>query len=139
MDEATLADLGKGKVLLNMRHPQEKSLGRAVARSHDGGLTWDSITYDKTLVGPGCQGSLASIGKSIYFSNPANPYSREGLTVRRSDDNGKTWLASLQIQSGKSWGYSSLVKDTLGDDHSGVLYESSSEGSIDFALYPLNF
>lgn len=140
MDEATLADLGNGEVLLNMRHPQEHTLGRAVSRSHDNGLTWDSITYDKTLVGPVCQGSLASIGKSVYFSNPANPNRREELTVRRSDDNGKTWPASLQIQSGKSFGYSSLLKDTLGDDnHSGVLYESTSAGSIDFALYPLNF
>merc|ERR1711862_1019094 len=72
MDEATMADLGAGNVLLNFRHRNEKTLGRGVARSSDGGLTWSDISYDSALPGPVCQGSLAAIGESVYFSNPAS-------------------------------------------------------------------
>ena len=32
MDEATLADLGQNRVVLNMRHTREPTRGRAVAR-----------------------------------------------------------------------------------------------------------
>jgi Neuraminidase (sialidase) len=53
MDEATLADLGHGKLLVNMRHKRENTIGRAVATSADGGVTWSNITYDKHLIGPG--------------------------------------------------------------------------------------
>merc|ERR1719345_469745 len=140
MDESTLADLGNGEVLLNMRHTREKQLGRAVARSHDGGLTWTNITYDKALLGPVCQASLASIGKSVFFSNPADTHARDKLTVRRSDDGGRTWVGSLLIQSGRSAGYSSLVKGTVLDaDHSGILYESALQGGcIEFSTFALN-
>merc|ERR1712194_857979 len=139
MDESTLADLGNGEVLLNMRHQQEKTLGRAVSRSQDGGLTWSNITYDKTLIGPVCQGSLAAIGESVFFSNPADPGGRDKISVRRSDDGGKTWPVSLVIQDGGSAGYSSLVKGSIVDaSHSGLLYESTAGGCIDFAIFSLS-
>lgn len=138
MDEATLADLGDGNVLLNMRHRDEPTKGRAVARSSDGGSTWGNITFDSSLIGPVCQGSLAAFDGSVYFSNPASPSSRSHLTVRRSDDGGFTWLSKLEIQEGASAGYSSLVQGSVGDaDHGGILYESTSPGSIDFATFPL--
>lgn len=138
MDEATLADLGDGNVLLNMRHREEKTKGRAVARSSDGGSTWSNITFDRALIGPVCQGSLAAFNGSVYFSNPASPSSRSHLTVRRSGDGGLTWPSKLEIQAGGSAGYSSLVQGSVGDaQHGGILYESTSPGCIDFATFPL--
>jgi len=138
MDEATLADLGDGKVLLNMRHREETTRGRAVARSSDHGTTWSNITFDQALIGPVCQGSLAAFSGSVYFSNPSSPSSRSHLTVRRSDDGGLTWSSKLEIQEGKSAGYSSLVQGSVGDaEHGGILYESTSPGCIDFATFPL--
>lgn len=139
MDEATLADLGGGEVLLNMRHQHEATLGRGVSRSTDGGYTWSKVSYDKMLVGPVCQGSLVAFGGSVFFSNQASATSRSHLTVRRSDDGGRTWKAKLELQEGKSAGYSSLVGGPVGDGaHGGILYESVAPGSIDFMVFPLD-
>jgi len=139
MDEATLADLGGGSLLLNMRHKAERTKGRGIARSHDGGLTWSTTTYDATLIGPVCQVSLAYFNGSVYFSNPASTVKRSHLTVRQSKDGGYTWPAKLLIQKGKSAGYSSIVQGPVMDDnHGGILYESTTPGAIDFALFPLN-
>lgn len=139
MDEATLADLGGGRVLLNMRHLQEKMKGRAVARSKDGGLTWSNVSYDSKLVGPVCQGSLATISGNLYFSNPASNTTRSHLTVRRSDDGGHTWNSQLEIQAKPSAGYSSLLQGPVGGStFGGILYESDSTGCIDFATFPLD-
>nr|DAA35231.1 TPA_inf: sialidase NEU1.1 [Karenia brevis] len=140
MDEATLADLGGGSVLLNMRHRAENTKGRGVARSQDGGLSWSNITYDSALIGPVCQGSMAAFNGSVFFSNPASSSGRDHLTVRRSDDGGHTWTAKLLIQEGRSAGYSSLVQGpVLDDNHGGILYESTAAGSVDFTVFPLNF
>lgn len=137
MDEGTLADLGGGHVLANMRNAHEPTKGRAIARSYDGGLTWSNITYDAALVGPICEGSLATIGNHVYFSGPANRTSRSDLTIRRSDDGGSTWAASLLITAETTQGYSSLIQGPVGDDaHGGILYESPG-GGIDFLRFPL--
>lgn len=138
MDEPTVADLGNNELLLNMRHRGEKSYGRGVARSKDGGVTWSDLTYDSGLKGPVCEGSLAHIGSSVYFSNPMST-SRNHLTVRKSDDGGLTWPTTFEIQSGSSAGYSSLVKGTVGDDSTGgILFESTVTGNINFGTFPLS-
>eukprot|EP00928_Gymnodinium_smaydae_P041380 TRINITY_DN28013_c0_g2_i1.p1 TRINITY_DN28013_c0_g2~~TRINITY_DN28013_c0_g2_i1.p1 ORF type:complete len:372 (-),score=37.21 TRINITY_DN28013_c0_g2_i1:66-1181(-) len=142
MDEATLADLGGGHVILNMRHRLESAKGRAVSRSVDGGLTWSSVSYDAALIGPVCQGSLAAIGSSLYFSNPASKTRRDELRIRRSDDGGRTWPSSLLIQKGSSAGYSSLVPGRIGGvngSSGGILFESTTAGSIDFSTFSLSF
>eukprot|EP00930_Biecheleria_cincta_P045476 TRINITY_DN31339_c0_g1_i1.p1 TRINITY_DN31339_c0_g1~~TRINITY_DN31339_c0_g1_i1.p1 ORF type:complete len:355 (-),score=31.64 TRINITY_DN31339_c0_g1_i1:70-1134(-) len=139
MDEATLADLGGGQVLLNMRHQQEPLRGRAVARSKDGGLSWSNVSYDSKLFGPVCQGSLATISGNLYFSNPASHTTRSHLTVRRSDDGGHTWNSQLEIQAERSAGYSSLLEGRIGvSNFGGILYESGAKGCVDFASFPLN-
>merc|ERR1712232_798799 len=140
MDEGTLADLGGGNVLLSMRHTEEFAWGRAMARSSDGGLTWNDVYYDRTLVGPICQASLAAIGKHVYFANPNHATRRKELTLRRSDDGGKSWSRSLVLQEDESTGYSSIVHGTVRDDmHSGILYETAgSPGTIEFRVFPLD-
>merc|ERR550537_1992449 len=97
-------------------------------------MTWGSITFDPVLVGPVCQGSLATMDGHLYFSNPASTRSRSELTVRRSDDGGVTWSRSLVIQPNKSSGYSSLVADgAVG----GILYEHGA-CEIGFESFPLS-
>ena len=78
---------------------------------------------------------------ALYFSNPASADARVNLTVRRSDDGGETWAAALTIQKGESAGYSSLPQRTLitNDALSGILYEATDPGCIDFAPFPLDF
>ena len=77
---------------------------------------------------------------ALYFANPASATGRDHLTIKRSDDGGRTWDGgSLLIQEGASAGYSSLLRRTLpGDDaNSGILYESEETGCIDFKRFPL--
>lgn len=139
MDEPAFADLGGGEVLANFRHRDERSRGRAVARSSDGGLTWSNLSYDSALRGPICQGSLAYIGNSVYFTNPDSSSNRVNLTVKKSDDGGYSWTNSYVFQEEASAGYSSLIQGTVGSqDAGGILFESSAIGCIDFKTFPLS-
>merc|ERR1719469_167713 len=149
MDESTLVEVGEsGEVLLIMRHNDEKTKGKAVARSTDGGTTWGPVTYDSTLVGPVCEGAAANIGPDIFFSNPASSSSRNPLTIRRSSDGGHSWQGGFVIQEGLrgSSGYASLVRGAVGTEYGegntgGVLFEGSSAGtagSITYRPFPLN-
>ena len=79
---------------------------RTVSISHDGGQTWGDIRDDAALVKPMCQASLTRQthdGKTrLLFSNPADPTQRANLTIRMSDDDGKTWPRSVVLYLGPS-------------------------------------
>lgn len=139
MDEGTFADLGGGHVLLSMRHTQEPRLGRALARSRDFGLTWSPVEFDRSLVGPVCQGSLMHLGSRVYHSNPASGSSRGRLTVRSSEDGGRSWTRAVLVQARASMGYSSLLRAPVGDNATGgILFEASRSGCVDFTTFPLD-
>merc|ERR1719411_59991 len=143
MSEPAIADLGNGNLLMNMRTGKEKSEGKAVSRSSNGGLTWSDVTYDSELKGPGCQASMAKIGNTLYFANPDNTSVRSHLTVKRSFDDGHSWDSRVyEIQYHTAQGYSSLVQGEVEPNYGGILYESDSTpigGSIDFSTFPLDF
>lgn len=140
MDEAALTQLANGSVLLNMRHQQSKTLGRAVAISHDDGLTFGAIEFDSTLISPVCQASIVTFGAVTYFSNPASTSGRSHTTIRRSLDSAATWHSSLLVEPGTSAGYSCLVNGALKADETkgGLLYEAPGS-TINFAAFPLDF
>ena len=102
MDESALTQLPDGAVLLNMRHQNAPSLGRAFAISSDGGETFGQVKYDAALISPICQASMASFGRATYFANPASkdPNKREHLTIRKSTDNAQSWPSSMLVQAG---------------------------------------
>ena len=140
MDEAALTQLSNGSVLLNMRHRTSPSLGRGIAISHDNGMTWSSISYDKTLISPVCQASIVSFNNATYFSNPADPKGRDHITIRKSVDNAVTWKASLVVHEGSTFGYSCLVKGELSKgelNQGGILFESANQ-TIAFARFNLS-
>lgn len=130
MDEATLTHLGGNKVIVNMRHLLEGVFGRAISRSYDGGLTWESISFDRALLGPVCEGSLAQIGNKTYFANPSRYNSRSRIVVKSSADGGVTWPNERLVTGAATWGYTSLVQGVPGapGGHAGVLFEASGRG-----------
>ena len=117
-NESAVAEVSNGELLLNMRSYHGRNR-RAVQRSRDGGLTWSPLTFDEALIEPVCQASLVSWGKLLLFSNPA-AVTRTNMTVRLSNDSGRTWNASHMVHAGPA-AYSSLA--VLRDGTVGLLYE----------------
>ena len=123
--------------MLNMRHLDARTKGRAVAVSHDGGLSFGNITYDPALVSPICEASIVSFSNKVYFSNPADSQRRVNLTIRESRDNGQTWPASLLVREREGGGYSCLVPGELvhASGYGGIVFEGAG---VEFAQFPLD-
>lgn len=112
VNESTIAELPKGKLMLNMRNYSPARV-RQVSTSKNGGETWSALKGDSTLIEPVCQGSLLWYtykGKKAFlaFSNPANQKSRTNMTVRISYNKGKSWKEKNVLYEGPS-AYSNLV------------------------------
>ena len=129
--ESAAVELADGRVMLNIRHESEPHL-RAVSVSRDGATGWSPVRFDGRLPEPVCFGSLVRFsvrsqgGKDrILFVNPHNPEGRErrNLTVKLSEDEGRTWPVSRPVEPGRS-GYSDLA---VGPDATILcLYERST-------------
>lgn len=143
-NESAVAELKDGSLMLNMRSYHGKNR-RAVQTSKDGGLTWGPLKLDEKLIEPVCQASLItteflskkSTGK-LLFSNPAST-KRNRMTVRLSEDDGKTWKYERVMHEGPA-AYSSLA--VLKDKSIGLLYERGDKGAyerITFAQFPLKW
>jgi|GEM_PF-489839 sialidase-1 len=106
-NEATLAEISKGNLMLNMRNADRALKTRLTAISTDGGQNWGDVQTDTTLIEPVCQGSLLNYPltkkKSVLlFVNPANKLLRANVTLRASFDDGRTWPKSEVIFPGPS-------------------------------------
>ena len=135
-NESAVAELADGSLLLNMRNNFGRNR-RAIARSHDAGLTWSPIAFDDALIEPICQGSLVTARRwneashALMFSNPADIW-RARLTIRLSRDGGRTWPAARLIHEGPA-GYSSLC--VLNGDETGLLYERGDQFTYECITY----
>jgi len=130
MNECAVVELADGSLMLNMRSYRGKGQ-RAVSISKDGGMTWSPPMDDAALIEPVCQASFirfrepTSAGKgSLLFSNPASTKERKLLTVRLSDDEGKSWPVSRLLHEGPA-AYSCLA--VLPDGSIGCLYENGEK------------
>jgi sialidase-1 len=142
MNECTVAELADGTLVLNMRN-YRGTARRAVATSTDGGETWSPCVDHPTLVESVCQGSLLAIPGDItgaptrlLFCNPATEKGRHHLTLRVSDDGGKTWPVSRLIYEGSS-AYSCLTR--LPDGQIGLIFERDDYKRISFERLPVTF
>ena len=104
---------------MNMRTaaPGLYSFGyKLVSTSNDGGLTWTKPVVDKNLPCPACQASIIRLNeKEILFLNPAVHWkggfklrSRHNLTLRLSQDDGRTWKHSRVLNETLA-GYSDMA------------------------------
>ena len=140
--EIQVAELPDGTLLANCRSCDSL---RSASRSRDSGQTWTPLKKVPGLIEPfGCQGSLlryapahAGGSERVLFSNPAHPTIRRNLTVRMSDDGGRTWPVARVVYPGWT-AYSCLT--VLPDGTIGVLYESGAKSpyeKIVFARFSL--
>jgi sialidase-1 len=143
--ECQAAERADGTVVLNMRGTN-KQFSRTLAESHDGGLTWSAPVLEKQLPEPACEAALLSLrggvkgrDKTWLFSNPPGP-TRRTLTIRRSDDEGRTWTASRVFDKGAAE-YSCMT--VLPGGEIGLLYELSRPGGykpeLHFARFPIEW
>lgn len=128
--ETVIAELADGRVMVNIRSENKKR--RAVATSPDGVTRWSRPDFDEALIEPVCMASLCRYSTAtaggrnrLLFSNPNSPTARRNLTVRLSEDDGKTWTASRVLEPGAS-AYSDLA---VGPD--GTIYCVYERGKPD--------
>lgn len=138
-NESTAVELKNGDIMLNMRGPRtkdrvEKGAGRLVAVSNDGGLTFGAPFDEKGLVEPVCNASIVNYTKAgkltrtLLFSNPDSKTKRKDMTVKQSDDSGKTWRAVYRLSEFPA-AYSDLLVLDNGDV--AVFYETGEKTSYD--------
>ena len=137
-DESHTVELGDGTIEQNMRNGKS----RAVALSHDGGVTFGPVRHDATLIDPGCNAGITRgrFGRRnvLIFTNAAAA-ARQNLTVKLSFDGGQSWPVVRVLNGGPS-GYSTVI--CLRDGSIGVLYERGNSGpaeEITFARFGLDW
>lgn len=106
-NESSVVELENGNLMLNMRnYNREESKSRSYVISEDGGETVSEMQYLPELIEPICQGSTLNymkngkISNNILFSNPASTDKREKMTIKLSENNGKTWPYAFPVYSG---------------------------------------
>ncbi len=142
--EAQVVEIAPGELMLNCRY--DKEAARVVMTTRDLGATWSvHPTSRRALIEPGaCMASLIEVDRELgraprgrlLFSNPDHAGARQRITIKASDDGGRTWPAdrTVLLDSGRSAGYSCL---TMIDDATvGILYESS-QAHLAFQRVPL--
>ncbi len=113
-EEPQAFEMTDGTLDMNCRY--RRCQPRQTGLSRDGGQTWFDINPEKDLV---CAETQASIIRYAYkdtavlFSNPAG-CARGNMTVRLSNDDGRTWPVKKEIYNGPSC-YSQLCVLPDGD------------------------
>lgn len=118
-NESQIAEAEANQLYHNMRMQSHSQGMRSTRYSKDGGKNWSDLKHDAILNGPRCQGSVIrdySKPRRLIFSNPATLRKREGMTIRVSENGGRSWPYRKLVWK-KSSAYSDLVmvdKDTVG-------------------------
>ncbi len=142
-NEATATEISENGLMMNMRNQKGDIRQRIVAKSKNGGETWDKTYLDSNLPDPVCEGSILSLGikkgkQILAFCNAADTQNRDNLTLRISFDEGKTWEWRQVIEKSNDKkekdyaAYSDIVK--MDKNHIGVLYEKNNYAQIVFKV-----
>jgi len=138
-NETVVAQLSDGRVMLNIRS-ESKAHRRLVTYSKDGATGWTKPVFDDALLEPICMASIARFDDKtprLLFSNPdtldktnAKPMpgqsrDRKNLSIKLSEDDGKTWKVNRVLEPSFS-GYSDL---DVGSD--GTIYCFYEHGTTD--------
>jgi sialidase-1 len=143
-NESSATEISGGKLLMNIRNQRGDIRQRIIGLSDDGGGTWKETYFDPQLPDPICQGSILTIAQkkgrpfTLAFSNAADIKNRDNLTIRISQDDGRTWPITIPVDNGASAGespkdftaYSDLV--LIDSKHLGIVYERKDYSQIVF-------
>lgn len=140
-NEAIVAETSDGSLLFNCRNQSGDAKYRIQAFTKNAGETWSEVKVMTDLPDPVCQGSMIDFepkkGKKVLiFSNLNSQTKREKLTIRVSEDDGKSWSAGKEIYAGAA-AYSDLVVQK--DQQIGVLYEKDDYTKIVYAVFEYNW
>lgn len=142
-NESTAAEISYNGLLLNARNQKGDIRARLVAKSTDGGQSWNSISFDKNLPDPVCEGSILNLGIKkgkhvLAFCNAADTVKRNNLTLRISYNEGETWEKQILIDKSTDpkkrdfTAYSDIVR--LSKNQIGVFYERDGYAQIVFSV-----
>ncbi len=132
MNECQVVEVadGKGTLLMNMRSYFKRNR-RALSVSYDGGCEWTDPVEAVDLIEPVCQAAFIRYSwpengdkGQLLFSNPAST-KRENMTIKVSNDGGRSWPVSKLLYNGPS-AYSALAKGMDGTIY--CLYEKGEDG-----------
>lgn len=138
VNECSVAEIGKGKLILNMRNYDRTQMNRKISISNDYGESWGDIYDDKALVEPICQASILRYSfkgygrNDLLFINPADKNKRLNMTLRLSNDLGRTWKAEFILYEGPS-AYSDITK--LRNGNVGCLFEAGKNSPYEGIVY----
>lgn len=138
--EAQIVELRNGSLLLSMRN-ESKAGKRAWAKWEWSGKLmngkWSPYWLDVT--DPTCMASvIRHPSGDLVFANPNHPSKRIALTIRTSDNDGKSWSDGRLLDPRISM-YSCLT--VLKDGRLGILYEGADQNTrgLVFARFPLEW
>lgn len=141
-NECQVVERADGSLLVNTRMQGHFQGLRGLATSTDGGETFTPIAHEKQLPCPKCQGGMIRLSAAepnrlgpLLVSNPFPPPTddpkkpsgaRVRLTLRISDDDGRTWSAGRRLYEGPS-AYSCLAE--LADGTMLCIYEGGEKSA----------
>ena len=132
--EPNIAELPDGRVLVTARNTDPRNR-RMAAYSPDGATGWSKPEFIEDLLEPGCMAGIVSHPGTagakepfLLFSNPDTTErahkDRVNVTIKLSEDGGRTWPVSKVLQPGPS-AYSDLA--VLPDGTILCFYESGTD------------
>jgi len=136
-NEAMAAQIAQDELLLLVRMQNSEYRRKLLARSRDGGASWDTKWLSDELTTPMCQSAIMhceDLAKTFHLG-PADTTARAHLTLWSSTDKGRSWQVEQEVFEGSS-AYSDLVY--LGNGRLGVFYERNDYEEIVFEVVELD-
>jgi len=140
-NESMAAELANGGVLLNSRNQSGDVRARIISRSSNGGVSWDTTYFERSLIDPVNQGAVITLGFKkgkaiIVTSHTQDSLRRNNLMLHISRDDGFNWeplamIDATEAATPKDYSaYSDLVAITK--RQLGILFEKNQYKEIVF-------